>query len=91
MIPRYTFELNNGVTNVQRTVHPVFKDDLSLDFAYENGQMFRRSQLSGQLVFLGDDYDYIVGTPFENTITFKMFVSYIQGGTPQLFWQGVVL
>ena len=89
MIPRYTFELNNGVTNVQRTVHPVFKDDLSLDFAYENGQMFRRSQLSGQLVFLGDDYDYIVGTPFENTITFKMFVSYIQGGTPQLFWQGV--
>lgn len=89
MIPKYVFKLNNGVLDVMRNVYPVWKDDLALDYAYENGQMFRRSSLSGQLTFTGDDYEYIVGTPFENTFTLEVTVSYNQGQSFQPFWNGV--
>lgn len=89
MIPQYIFKLNNGVTDVQRTVFPRWKADLSLDYAYESNQMFRRAGLSGNLTFVGADYDYIVGTPFENTFTLEIYVSYDNGSTSSLFWSGV--
>lgn len=89
MIPQYTFKLNNGVTDVKRNVYPVWKEDLTLDWAYESNQMFRRSSLSGNLTFVGDDYDYIVGTPFENTFTLEIYVSYDNGGYSTLYWSGV--
>lgn len=89
MIPQYIFKLNNGVTDVQRNVYPRWKSDLSLDYAYESNQMFRRAGLSGNLTFVGDDYDYIVGTPFENTFTLEIYVSYDNGATTSLFWSGI--
>lgn len=89
MIPLYTFKLNNGVTDVKRIVHPVWKNDLSLDYTFEQKQMFRRAGLSGQLTFVGDDYYYIVNTPFENTFTLEVYVSYNNGISELPFWNGV--
>lgn len=88
MMPSYKIELTNGVTDVRRLVRPRWKSDLALNVAYENGQMFRRTQLSGDVVFVGSDYDYIAATPFENTITLYISVSYDNGESYQPLYSG---
>lgn len=87
MIPQYIFSIDNGDGTGQHIVHPVWKDDLSLNYAYENNQYFRRAQLSGSLVFVGQDYDYITGTAFGATFSLEIQVSY-SAGSWQEFWNG---
>ena len=46
------------------TVHPVYKDDMALDFQHESQQLFYRASLSGKMDFVGEDASRIIGAPF---------------------------
>ena len=46
------------------TVHPVYKDDMALDYQHESQQMFFRANLSGKMDFVGEDASLIIGAPF---------------------------
>ena len=85
MIPKYVFLINNG--SGQIVSNPVWKDDLSLDWSYESNQMFKRAQLSGDLTFVGMDYDYIMQTAFDHAIAVEVQVSY-ESSIYQILFEG---
>ena len=60
---KYRFILYDGQNN--RLCHPVYKQDLAVEWAFESQQYFRRANLSGQLVFVGADFDWIMSKDFE--------------------------
>ena len=65
MVAVYKFYLRIGsATATQQRVRPIWKDDLALEYALESGQWFYRKQLSGNLVFLKEDYDLIMQEAF---------------------------
>lgn len=84
---KYTFYLIDGSRS--REVHPIWKDDLALEYAYESRQMFMRAGLSGQLTFVAGDYDFIMATNFENKITLRIMVAWNEGDTAVQYWQGM--
>ena len=45
--------------------NPVYGDDLSIEYEKESNQQYFRSKLSGKLVYLKDDYRYIMSRPFD--------------------------
>jgi hypothetical protein len=45
-------------------VHPVYKDDLSLDYELETGQQFFRAKLSSKISLVGTDANRIITAPF---------------------------
>lgn len=59
----YRWKLTIGENTQQ--VHPIYKDDLSLDYQRETGQMFMRAKLSGKITFVAVDADTIINAPFE--------------------------
>lgn len=72
----YRHTLTIGERNY--TVHPVYKDDMALDFQYESQQMFYRANLSGKMDFIGEDASLIIGAPFttEYILTIDSSVDY---------------
>ena len=54
---QYKFILN--VDETTRVVHPVYKEDLSIEYELENNQQFFRKKLSGKIAFIRDDYDFL--------------------------------
>lgn len=60
---RFMLRLNNAQTQTQ--VFPDYKDDLSIEHKRDSNQMFYRAELSSSLVFLNEDYDYIIEQPFD--------------------------
>lgn len=82
----YIFHLSNG-TDLQ-VAHPNWKDDLSIDYAYENNQKFMRADLSGQLTFMNEDYTWILSQGIETKIYITIYVSF-DGGTAQMAWSGM--
>lgn len=59
---QYKWILSYDNTSVE--VHPIYKDDLSLDYQQEQGKMFFRGKLSGKISFVGADADRIINAPF---------------------------
>ena len=59
MLIKYRFSINGHAVN------PIYKDDLSKDYALESQQRFYRSELSGALKFLKADFDWIMSQSFE--------------------------
>lgn len=59
----YRWKLTIG--SVTTEVHPVYKDDLALDYELESGQRFFRAKLSSKIDFIGDDADKIIEAAFE--------------------------
>ena len=59
MLIKYRFSING------HAVDPIYKDDLSKDYALEPQQRFYRSELSGALKFLKADFDWIMAQSFE--------------------------
>lgn len=59
MLIKYRFSING------HTVNPIYKDDLSKDYALEPQQRFYRTELSGALKFLKSDFDWIMAQSFE--------------------------
>ena len=63
---KYRFILSNGSTT--HNAIPIWKSDMAKEYAFEQGKMFRRSNLSDALLFLGDDYDFIMSQAFTTKI-----------------------
>ena len=59
MLIKYRFSINGHAVN------PIYKDDLSKDYALEPQQRFYRSELSGALKFLKADFDWIMTQSFQ--------------------------
>lgn len=55
----YQFLINN------RLVTPNYKDDILKEYELESGQIFFRTNLSGKLVLLRSDYDWLDSQPFD--------------------------
>ena len=47
--PVYKFTLTDRTVTGTRAAEPVWKDDLTIDYEQERGQMFFRRKLSGRL------------------------------------------
>lgn len=45
-------------------VHPIYKDDLSLNYERETGQQFFRAKLSSKITFVAADAQHIISAPF---------------------------
>lgn len=86
MNPIYKFELTVG--NTTQRAFPIYKDDLVKDFEKESGQEFFRAKLSGNLSFVGPDYDWIVGHAFDSQFVITIFISYDAGQTWAEYWRG---
>lgn len=67
---------------------PIWKTDMAKEYAFESGQMFRRATLSGDLVFLDKDYDWIMSQPFAAKIIVNLQVSWLNNGVYVNYWQG---
>lgn len=52
-----------------RMCRPVYKDDLAVEYSQESGEQFFRPSLSGSLVFLRGDYDFISSQQFGTTFS----------------------
>ena len=59
MLIKYRFSINGTPVN------PIYKDDLSKDYALEPQQRFYRAELSGVLKFLKGDFDLIMAPSLE--------------------------
>lgn len=70
MNPIYRFFLQIGEDGEKQVVHPVYKDDLTLDYALESTQKFYRAKLSGKISFIRNDYDLINNAPFDSEFFF---------------------
>ena len=68
--------------------YPVYKDDLAKDFEKESNQEFFRAKLSGNLSFVGPDYDWIVGRAFDFQYIITIYISYNAGRTWTQYWRG---
>lgn len=73
---------------VSPIAYPVYKDDLAKDFEKESNQEFFRAKLSGNLSFVGPDYDWIVGRAFDFQYIITVYISYDAGQTWTEYWRG---
>ena len=89
MVAVYKFYLRIGsATATQQRVRPIWKDDLALEYALESGQWFYRKQLSGNLVFLKEDYDLIMQEAFGTKFFVEIMKSNDGGVTWSRYWLG---
>lgn len=83
MNPIYRFELNGG-----RACRPLYKDDLSKDYELQSNEQYVRAKLSGNLIFAGADYQWIVGRVFDYKFELTIYVSYDAGSNWTNYWSG---
>lgn len=67
MKAEYTFKINSV------DCEPIYGDNLSLVLEKQQRELFYRRKLSGELAFVGDDYDFIKNAPFTTTFTLEIF------------------
>lgn len=84
----YSFYITRDFAAGTRQVFPVYKDDLALEYQMENNERFYRAKLSGNLDFIGADYDYIDTQPFETVFTLEIKRSSDCGTTWSTYWTG---
>ena len=79
----YTFYMTDGTLTVQ--CHPIWKDDMAVEYAYENRQQFMRAALSSELTFIREDYTWIMQHTIEDKITLTIQMSYNGAAAVQAF------
>lgn len=88
MNPIYRFFLQ--VESGQKmSAHPIYKDDVSIDYQQEGSERFFRKQLNGKLTFLREDYTLIMSATYEQTITLYIEISTDYGLTWAQYWEGI--
>lgn len=88
MNPKYRFYIRiNSASATLMEVHPVWKDDLSLDYARESQQMFFRSSLSSSIDFINQDYDTLMGYAFSTVFYLDIQIS-DNGASWTHYWRG---
>lgn len=70
---KYRFYLQEGEHGGKHRVYPIFKDDLSLDYEQESGEMFYRAKLSGKLNFVRDDYEWVLSKDFDTMFILTLY------------------
>lgn len=50
-------------------MYPIYKQDTGIDYELEQSQVFFRKKLSSNLTFVGNDFLFILGQPFETKFT----------------------
>lgn len=83
MLIKYRFSINGHAVN------PIYKDDLSKDYALEPQQRFYRADLSGALKFMKNDFDWIMNQPFETEFLVLIEKSNDGGLTWNAYYTGV--
>lgn len=78
----YRFSING------HSVRPTYKDDLSIDYELESAQQFFRAKLSGKLLFLREDFDWLNEQEFETEFILLMEQSLDGGKTWQEYYKG---
>ena len=68
--------------------NPLWKDDLTMEFAKESQQEFFRRKLSGKLTFIKDDYTYIKSKSLDYQFQMRMMISYDNGENWADYWKG---
>ena len=86
MNPICKFQLSAG--NDTRQAFPVYKDDLTIDYALEQNQEFYRGKLSGKLMFQQDDFLFIRSKAFDTQFDIVISISYNGGQTWAVYWSG---
>ncbi|NQU52435.1 MAG: hypothetical protein HQ522_07835 [Bacteroidetes bacterium] len=81
MLIKYRFSINGYY------VKPIWKDDTSKDYELESGQRFYRAKLSGKLVFIRDDYDWLQAQAFDTE--FVLLIEQYVNSVWSNYWQGV--
>ena len=84
--PIYRFRLAAGED--ERITHAVWADSLAYDCQRESNEMFFRTKLSGNVVFVGKDADWIVGQPFDTRFDVYLDRSNDVGNTWFVEWTG---
>lgn len=79
MNAQYRFKLLVGGT--WHAVHPVWKDDLALEYKRESGQMFMRQALSASIDFIREDYTLIMSATFGTAFYLNIEMSTDGGST----------
>ena len=80
MIPIYRWRISKD-GGQPFVVHPVYKDDLSLNYEKESQQRFFRAKLSSKIDFVAEDADRIIEAPFETKFTLLLDMSSDMGLT----------
>ena len=70
---KYRFYLQEGEHGEKHRVYPIYKDDLSLDYEQESGEMFYRAKLSGKLNFVRDDYEWVLSKDFDTMFILSLY------------------
>lgn len=87
MNPIYRFELTKNGADA-RPAFPVYRDDLTIDYALQQGEEFYRGTLSGKLTFQSVDFDYINTAAFDTRFGLVIYISYDGGHTWAAYWHG---
>lgn len=82
MLIKYRFSING------RLVSPIYKDDLSKDYALEPQQKFYRAELSGVLKFIKEDFDWIMAQSFQTEFIVLVEKSNDGGATWSDYFKG---
>lgn len=89
MSPDYKFFISKTIGGETRLMHPDYKDDLALEYAFEGSQYFRRASLSGSLTFLGVDFDYFNESSINDTFYIEIQVDYNRSGVYSIIFSGM--
>lgn len=69
-------------------VHPVYKDDMTLNYELEPNQRFFRQSLSGNIVFVGAEARKIIAAAFDTEFVVEVYCSTDNGHTWALLHRG---
>lgn len=83
--PMYKWHLTIGGETYD--VHPVYKDDMTLDYELESGQRFFRRKLGSKIAFVGADADRIITAAFTTEFVLDLLVSYDFGLTYSQYYR----
>ena len=86
MNPIYKFNLSVNGTSQQ--AYPLYDNGLAKDYALQSGEQFFRASLSGNLTFVGPDFDRINGAVFDAQFGVEILISYDAGQTWATYWTG---
>ena len=73
---------------VSSRVFPVWKDDVTIDYALQQGEEFYRGTMSGKLTFQMADYDFINESAFDKRFDLKICITYDGGANWADYWRG---
>lgn len=73
-----------SVSATATEIHPVWKDDLSIEYELESQQWFHRAKLSGSIDLIRGDYDLVMAETFGTVFYLEILIG--DGGTPYTDW-----